>query len=214
VAARLPRGPHGLSRKVVVDHQRQRLLAGVAQAVSEHGYLAMNVEQVLVNAGVSRTTFYENFDNKRDCVIAAHEQAFSRLSSELVAACAREADWQAKLAAAVAAAIEFATRAPEEALLLVIDAVAADSILASRVMASNDFFVGLLRNGREECPGAAELPELTERALIGAMTSIVGAKLMSGQADRLIELEPQLVQLMLMPYVGVEEACGAAEADL
>ena len=186
----------------------------MAQAVSEHGYLAMNVEQVLVNAGVSRTTFYENFDNKRDCVIAAHEQAFSRLSSELVAACAREADWQAKLAAAVAAAIEFATRAPEEALLLVIDAVAADSILASRVMASNDFFVGLLRNGREECPGAAELPELTERALIGAMTSIVGAKLMSGQADRLIELEPQLVQLMLMPYVGVEEACGAAEADL
>jgi AcrR family transcriptional regulator len=207
---RLPRGPHKLPREVVTDHQRQRLLAAVAQAVAEEGYAGMNVEHVLVLAGVSRTTFYENFDNKRECVLAAHEQAFSRLSGELVGACAGESEWAAKLVAAIGAAVEFATRAPQEARLLVIDAVAADSVLASRVLASHDFFVGLMRNGREHCPWATELPELTERALVGAVTAVIGARLMSGQVDRLADMQPELVELVLMPYLGVEEARRAA----
>ena len=208
----LPRGPHGLPREVVVDHQRQRLLAGAARALAEHGYAAMSVEHILVNAGVSRTTFYENFDNKRECVLAAHEQAFNRLAGELVGACAAESQWPAKVAAAIAAAVEFGMRAPDEALLLVLDAVAADAVLASRVLAANDFLVGLLRNGRERWPSAVDLPELTEPALIGAATSVIGARLIAGQADRLRGLEPQLVQLVLMPYLGNEEARKVAEA--
>jgi TetR/AcrR family transcriptional regulator len=209
---RLPRGPHKLPREVVVNHQRQRLLSGAAQALAEHGYAAMSVEHVLLSAGVSRTAFYENFDNKRACVLAAHEEAFGRLSGELVRACAAESQWPRKVARAIGAAIAFVTRAPEEAQLLAIEAVAADPVLASRVLDSNDFLVGLLRNGRERCPEAATLPELTERALIGAATSIIGSRLLSGEADRLPALEPQLVQLMLMPYVGSEEARRVAEA--
>jgi AcrR family transcriptional regulator len=212
VGWRLPRGPHRLPREVVVDHQRQRLLAGVARALAEQGYAAMSVEHVLAHAGVSRTTFYENFDNKRDCVLAAHEMAFNRLAGELVGACAGESEWPAKVAAAIGAAIEFASRAPEEALLLALDAVAADPVLASRVLASNDFLVGLLRNGREQWPPAVALPELTERAMIGATTSLIGSRLICGQVSRLAEIEPQLVQLVLIPYMGVEEARHVAEA--
>jgi AcrR family transcriptional regulator len=213
VAWRLPRGPHKLPRGVVVDHQRRRILAATAQAMAEYGYTAMNVEHILTIAGVSRATFYGNFDNKQECVLAAHEQAFSRLSSELAAACAGETEWPGKVAAAITAAIEFATRAPEEARLLVVEAMAADPALVSRVLASNDLLVGLLRNGRGQYPQAAGLPDLTERALIGAITSIVGTGLLSGCADRLPELEPQLVQLLLMPYVGIDRAREVAEGS-
>ena len=204
-------GPHGLPREVAVDHQRQRLLAAAARAVAEHGYVAMSVEHVLVGAGVSRATFYENFDGMRDCVLVAHEQAFSRLAGQVMGACAGQREWPAKLEAAVAAAIEFATRAPAEALLLILDAVAADSVLASHVTTSNDFLVSLLRDGREQWPRAAALPELTEQALIGAATSVVGGELMAGRADRLASIEPELVQLILMPYLGSEEAYGVVE---
>ena len=210
--SQLPRGPHKLPREVVVDNQRQRLLAGVARALAAHGYAEMSVANILTEAGVSRTTFYENFENKRECVLAAHEEAFDRLSGELFRACAAESEWTAKVVAGVAAGIGFAARAPEEAQLLVVDAVAADPTLASRVLASNDYLVGLLRNGREQCPRAATLPELTERALVGATTSIIGMRLLCGQADQLPDLEPQLVQLLLMPYVGVDEARRVAEA--
>ncbi|MGC1166218.1 MAG: TetR/AcrR family transcriptional regulator [Solirubrobacterales bacterium] len=209
---RLPRGPHKLSQKVVAAHQRQRLLAGAAGALARHGYAQMTVAHVLGEAGISRATFYQHFENKRDCVLVAHEAAFDRLAGELLHACAGESEWTAKLAAGIGAAIHFAVRGPEEAQLLVVDAVAADPMLALRVLASNDYFVGLLRNGREQCPRAAALPELTERALIGATTSTIGTRLLSGQVDQLVEIGPQLVQLVLMPYVGIEEARRVAEA--
>jgi AcrR family transcriptional regulator len=207
----LPRGPHGLPREVVVDHQRQRLLAGAAAALAEHGYAELSVEHIITEAGVSRTTFYEQFDNKRECVLVAHEQAFDRLTGELVRACAGQSEWSTKVAAAIATTIVFATRAPQQAQLLVLESLAADPILVERALASNDFLVGLLRNGREQCPQAAALPELTERALIGATVSVIGHRLLCDQADQLPALAPQLIHLILIPYFGNEEAARVAK---
>jgi AcrR family transcriptional regulator len=206
-----PRGRQKLPREVVADRQRQRLLAAATQSLAEHGYVAMNVEHIIRQAGISRTTFYELFDNKCECVLVAHEQAFSRLTAELAAACGGRVEWSAKVAAAVTAAIDFAVRAPEEARLLLLEELAADPILAERTLASNEFLVGLLRNGREQCRSAASLPELTERALISATTSVVGRRLMYDQADTLPQLAPELIQLILIPYLGNEEAARIAK---
>jgi AcrR family transcriptional regulator len=210
---RLPRGPHKLPREVVIDHQRRRLLAGAAAAVAEHGYAEMKVEHVLERARVSRATFYEQFDNKRECVQVAHELAFDRLAGGLVRACAGQSDWPAKVVTAIAATIEFAVLAPEQARLLLLETLAPEPALGLRALVCNDFFVGLLRNGREECPQAASLPELTERALIGATASVIGHQLLSDQVDRLPALAPQLVQLILIPYLGNEEAGRVARAS-
>jgi AcrR family transcriptional regulator len=206
----LPRGAHKLPREVVANHQRQRLLTGVAQALAEHGLAEMTVEHVLEQAGVSRTTFYEHFDNKRESVLIAHEQAFDRLCSQLVRVCAAQPEWPAKVVAAIAATIVFAVRSPEESQLLVLEALAADPVLAARALASSDFLVGLLRNGREHCPQAASLPELTERALVGAITSVIGQRLLCDQVDQLPALAPQLIELVLIPYLGNERAARVA----
>jgi AcrR family transcriptional regulator len=203
---------NALPREVATDHQRQRLLAGAATALAEHGYAEMNVEHILGQAGVSRISFYEHFDNKRECVLVAHEQAFNRLTGELVRACAAQSEWSAKVVVAIATTIVFAVRTPEEAQLLVLESLAADTVLAERALASNDFLTGLLRNGREQCPQAASLPELTERALIGATISVIGHRLLCDQADQLPALAPQLIHLILIPYVGNEEAARIAKA--
>jgi TetR/AcrR family transcriptional regulator len=202
----LPRGRHALPRKFVVENQRSRLLAGAAQAIAEHGYAGLAVEQIISAAGVSRTTFYDNFENKRDCVLVAHEETFDRLAGTIFRACASEREWPRRLAAAVRAAIEFSVESPVEARLLVLDTVGADPQLAARVLASNEHLIGLLRAGRQESAKAALLPELVERALVGAASSVIGARLMQDQIDDLARIEPELVQLMLIPYVSVDEA--------
>jgi len=56
------------------------------------------------------------------------------------------------------------------------------------------------------------LPELTERALVGAATSIVGNRLLQGKQEELRRIEPELVELMLVPYTGREEARRIATA--
>jgi AcrR family transcriptional regulator len=72
-AAKLPRGPHSLTREQVANHQRQRIIAAMITAVGEQGYLATTVADVIAAAGVSRKAFYEHFPNKQDCFLTAFD---------------------------------------------------------------------------------------------------------------------------------------------
>lgn len=71
---RLPRGPHGLTREQVQASQRQRLLDAILDVVGEHGYAAATVADITTAAGVSRTTFYEQFRNKLDAYLTAYDE--------------------------------------------------------------------------------------------------------------------------------------------
>lgn len=209
----LPRGRHRLPPEVVERAQRLRLVAAVARAMAEHGYAKFTVEHVVDAAGVSRTTFYEQFENKQEAVLVAHDVVFERFLGSLVRACNSEREWPLKVKAAIGTALAFAVAEPEQAQLLVLDAIAADVDVTRRVLASNDHLAGLLSAGRQHSPRGAELPDLTEKALVGAISAIVAGRLMSGEAERLPGLEDELVQLVLTPYVGSEEAARIARAS-
>jgi AcrR family transcriptional regulator len=195
-----------------MENQRQRLIAGAARALAIHGYAELSVRHVIATAGVSRNTFYANFDNKRDCVLAAHRDAFERLLALILRACAAERDWPQKVRASIATVFAFATEAPDEARLLTLDALATDMTIARQVIDSNAHLAALLRDGRRHSPLGSELPDLTEEALIGAVSAIVGGRLLEGGVEGLDGLEPELVQLVLTPYVGMEEAGRVAKS--
>jgi AcrR family transcriptional regulator len=69
----LPRGRHAAPREVVWESQRGRMLAAMATAVAEKGYANVAVADVVAGAGVSRKTFYEHFENKEECFLAAYD---------------------------------------------------------------------------------------------------------------------------------------------
>jgi len=195
----------------VEDEKRQRILAGAATALSEHGYAELSVAQIIAAAGISRTTFYQHFENKRECVLVAHEQAFDRLAAELESSCAAESEWPEKVAAALSTVIAFAVQKPEQARLLLLEVLAADSVLARQARASNEILVDLMRKGRELCPEADTLPQLTERALVSGTTAVISRRLLHDEADELAALAPELIELNLIPYVGSAEAARAAK---
>jgi AcrR family transcriptional regulator len=73
-ADRLPRGPHGLTRAQVQASQRQRIVDAVLDVVGARGYAAATVADITTAAGVSRTTFYEQFGNKLDAFLTAYDE--------------------------------------------------------------------------------------------------------------------------------------------
>jgi AcrR family transcriptional regulator len=208
----LPKGRHRLPREVVSRNQRLRLIAGIARAMAEHGYAKLTVEHVISAAGVSRSSFYEQFENKQQAVLAAHDVVFERYLAALLRACNSEQEWPLKIRASIATTIAFATAEPEQAQLLALDSLAGDAEVARRVLASSDHLASLLSAGRQYNPRGAELPELTEKALVGAVSALIAGRLMNGEAEVLPELEPQIVELILIPYVGPEEASRVARA--
>jgi AcrR family transcriptional regulator len=190
----------------VAENQRRRLIVGAVRALANQGYAELTVKHVIEAAGVSRTTFYANFDNKRDAVLAAHRDVFERLVALILRACATERDWPAKVKAAIGALFAFAAAAPDEARVLTLDAVAADLTIARQVIDSNAHLAALLRGGRRHTPLGDSLPDLTEEALIAAISAVIAGRLLDDSVEGLVGLEPEVLQLILTPYLGVGEA--------
>ena len=79
--SRLPPGRHGLPRDFVVHNQRERLIAGLAEAVAEKGYGGTTIADITRHAAVSRRTFYEHFDGKDECFVAAFDTVTEQLKA-------------------------------------------------------------------------------------------------------------------------------------
>src|ERR1700753_3288803 len=67
----LPRGRSHLPPPAVSASRRERLLRSVIAAVSEHGYQAVTVADIVRGARVSKNAFYEHFGNKEECFLTA-----------------------------------------------------------------------------------------------------------------------------------------------
>ena len=197
---RLPSGRHSLPRDFVRGNQEERLVAAAARALAGRTYAELAVSHITDEAGVSRATFYQIFEGKRECVLAAHRIAGGRFETQIEEACEGLDGWEDIVAAGVGSALRFAEDSPHEARLLILPALGADAELAARVLAIDDQLIDLLRKGGAPRMRPPNRPLLMERALVSGVTSIVADYLISGETHMLAELEPQLVQLMLMPY--------------
>jgi AcrR family transcriptional regulator len=211
---RLPRGRHGIPREVVTANQRERVLDAVTEIFAEQGYAALAIRNVIDRAGVSRATFYKIFEGKDDCVRAAQLRAYDGLQEAIVGACSSRQDWASGVAAAVGAALDFFSRSPAEALLLLGSSHAfSEPQLAREGLAIQQRLIELLRKGSESHPSTRSPSSFTERAAVGAALSIVGSCMAAGEVDALAALEADLVQIILTPFLGGNEAKRIAEVS-
>jgi len=191
---------------------RERLVAAVAKAAAEHGYSELTVDQVTRYAGVSRASFEAHFENKEQGLVAAQDAFFDRLWRDAVAACEAPDEWPLKVRAALGAVLASLVEASNLARVFMVEAAAASLAAVERQFAILDRFAILLRDGRRHYPDAASLPDATERALVGGVASIVSAHLLMEDPQAIPALEAQLVEFLLIPYLGEEEARRVASA--
>ncbi len=210
--ARLPRGRHGLPEGVVAANQRNRMLTAATALFAEQGYASLVVSDVIERAGVSRATFYKQFEDKHACVLAAQRQAWDSLHGLIASACASQTEWPRGVAAAVEAALEFAALSPGGARLVLASSFAtSEPRMAVDGLGAQEGLVTLLEEGSQGWPAARPPGGLSGQAAVGAAMSIIGTRL-SSSGDDLSGLKPELVQILLSPYLGSEVAGRAARA--
>jgi len=140
------------------------------------------------------------------------ETAFGRLQVLLEMACAEEGSWADRATAAVRRALEFAAADPQAASVLTNGALAQGPDGIGRYERLMSYVAGLLEAGRAESPHGAELPPSTERSIAGGVAAIVANRVDRGSAAALLDLTPEIVQFVLTPYFGTDEAKRRAEA--
>ena len=121
----------------------------------------------------------------------------------MLEACQGERVWPAKVAAAVAAAVDFAIDEPELARLLTIESLIHQPDGGQRYARMLEHFAELLR---AEAPHDRRRPKSVELALVGGVAQTLADHLRSGDDATLRRSVPELVELILVPYLGRTEA--------
>jgi AcrR family transcriptional regulator len=202
----LPAGRHGLSREQVAHNQRERLIAAFAHAVAEHGYHDTTIAHITKAASVSRRVFYENFEGKEECFIAAFDIILAHQHELMDEAGRKASDWPHQVVAELAALLRFYASEPELARLNLVEALAAGPAIAERYREALLSFAPRLEPGRALRSTERRLPESREGSLLGGLASLLSRQVASGHAEQLPDLLPDLIEFLLTPYVGPDEA--------
>jgi AcrR family transcriptional regulator len=209
----LPAGRHGFSREQVAHNQRERLIAGLATAVAEKGYRAVTITDITKAARVSRRVFYENFEGKDECFLAAFEVVVAHIRELAEEAVVSTDDWAEQAIAAARAVLLFFAAEPDLARLCLVESQAAAPAVSARFHEAVHEVVPYLEQGRGLREGDRELPPTTEESTLGALVLLAGRKVASGEAEQLEELLPDFAEFILAPYLGAEAASRLAHSQ-
>jgi AcrR family transcriptional regulator len=208
---RPPRGRHRLPPEVVSRSQRERLLEAAVRVVAAKGYVAMTVGDLTREAGVSRTTFYELYEDKEACFLAAYDNAVEVLVRRLVKAYESEQSWPEQAAAGLAALLETLAGEPQLARLALVDIGNAGPTAQRRYRAAIQRLMPMFEEGRDFAPGGRNLPANTSRMAIGGVTGLISDELVADRAEQLPGLLSDVLFATLVPYIGPDAA--AREVD-
>ncbi len=191
---RLPPGRHGLSPSLVEENQRQRLALAAAESLAARGYGAITTTEVVKLAGVSTASFYKRFDDLWDCLRAAYEAGAKRLCERIESSCVSNGGSTQRAPAAVEGALSLLASEPSLAYLLSTEPPAQIGGLRAARARFIARLVALLR-GTEEHKGGEE----REERLVGGALALISGQIRSNGAERLEELAPTLIEILLGP---------------
>jgi len=191
IPRRLPRGTHGLDPSLVAASQRARLLEAVGRAVAEKGYAAATIDDIVGGAGVSKKTFYDHFEDKLGCFLAAYEAASDELYEHVRAAQDSTDDWVGRTRAGIHAYLRWLAAEPALARVFLIEVAAAGPEALARRERLRDRYAERMH----ELHGEEGVPEEIFHAVVAAADDLVVRRLREGRD--LLELEPVLLRLQL-----------------
>ena len=198
-----PSGIRSLPSDLVSAIQRERLLAGMLRATAQLGYRELSVQDVLERAGVSRPTFYEHFENKEDCFLAAFDAAAARLRQMLETAGEEGETWRERLRPALEQLLRFVNEEPDAAMTLVVDARAACPPALLRRDELLDHFASCLDTQvRAEAPAGEAPSAIAAAGIVGGIEALLYSRLNRGETSDIEALLPSLMYFAVLPYEG------------
>jgi AcrR family transcriptional regulator len=211
-------GRHPLPREQVASIQRARILGAMVEVAAAHGFAGATVGRVVKRAGVSRRTFYDLYDGREDCFLAAFEWGIEQGSAQVGEAYARaSSSWRDGVRAALASLLVLLDAEPQLARVCVVEALGAGPRVLQRRAQVMQRLADALDAGAPKAAGGASSASrpLSAEAIVGAAFSVIHTRLSLGGATvaggtatarPLTDLLAQLMALIVLPYLGARAA--------
>lgn len=192
----------GTLRDELRASQRGRLICAVADSVADKGYAATTVADVISLAGVSRKTFYEHFDGKESCFLAACDHGGAAMFDAIVDASSGLEDWREILKAFLSTWLRLLAADRAFARAYMVESWAAGDAARERWKQRRDGIGGLMRmlheRMRSEDPSVVPASDTLIDAVVGGINRVVISRVLADDPAPLTDLEPELLRFVTL----------------
>jgi AcrR family transcriptional regulator len=210
LAPRRPGTPPGpVEPRQRIELQQGRLIAALLDSVAEHGYAAINVGTVIRRAHVSSRTFYDHFEDREACFLAAFDHTVLRARSLASDAYRQQPGWLEGTRAALLCLLVLMEEEPRLGRLCLIEAAAAGPRVRKRRSQVLAELAGAIDRARDAA-SEHDPPRLAGQALAGGIAAVLAERLLAPRREPLTDLLGQLMSMIALTYMGAE----AARAEL
>ena len=195
-----PVGEQPISPELRDDYQRRRVLVGATRVFAERGYWATTVDEIVAAARIGVGGFYEQFEDKEACFLAALERA---IEVTWTAAKAQEqAGWGDQVIVVLDGILGLAAREPATLKLIVTVAPNANPRAALRYDELVEALSQRLRQGRT---AGSPLPACFERGILSGVAGLMRERLSASGPGDITEIRSDVAQAVLTPYLDETE---------
>jgi AcrR family transcriptional regulator/DNA-binding MarR family transcriptional regulator len=186
----------------VLEMQRRRLLSALMELAAEQGLEGASIGRICKRAGVSRRTFYELFEDRDACLLAAFDEALGRISTPVLVAYQTPGSWRERTRAALAALLARLDAEPGLARLCLIEALRAGPDVIQRRRRVLEQLAEAIDGGRAQSRHGDAVSSLTAQGVVGGALSVVHASMLDATGRPLVELVNPLMAMIVHPYLG------------
>jgi AcrR family transcriptional regulator len=218
----------GFARGGVPEIQHARILAALVEVARERGAGRVTVAHVVARSGVSRRTFYEFFEDREACFIAAFQDAVRRAATRVIPAFQTDAAWRERIRAGLRALLEFLDEEPGLGGLCIVDALGGGPRTLELRAQVLRVLVDAVDEGRAQARPGLTPTRLTAEGVVGGVLSVLYARISEHRLTRtsstnaptsttqptrtpsrpkpLIGLLAPLTAMIVLPYQGAAAA--------
>jgi AcrR family transcriptional regulator len=183
---------------------RQQLIDGLCASIEDKGYAATTIGDIVAHARVSKRTFYEEFNDKVDCFLAAYRELAAQAMQSIAASIDPDADWERQVEAAVRAYLAALDSRPALTRTFFLEILAAGQRaldLRRQVLLE---FAELTRRFADEArrrhPRLKRLSPAMATAITGGINELMLLKMEKGtRANDVAETAVELVRAVVQP---------------
>jgi AcrR family transcriptional regulator len=176
-----------VSRVERKEARRRRLLGAALAVLAEKGYNETSVDQVVARARTSKSTFYEFFESREDCVREILIREGGSLIQTVLAAAAEGGDHQDRMRHGIRAFVFACARQRELAQVLLVESVGVSERIEEVRHDLQGQFAAMVetevRHAEHDDFYAAIDPVVFGRAVVGAVNEATGHFLARPDAD-------------------------------
>ena len=200
----------GLKHRYVADIQRARIVSATFEVCARRGAANITVAHIVAQAGVSRRTFYELFDDSESCLLIALEEAVALAALPVREAFEASDGWAERIRASLVALLQFLEREPAIGRMLIVESFASGQRALERRSRALEPVVEAVDAGRGQVKKGVGPSPMTAEAVVGSVLFVLHQRMIEPEGDSLVELVNPLMSLIVQPYLGA----AASRAEL